>query len=185
MPNCAKTGIPARVTAVTASRWSAAPSSFTMSTPASFTSRIAARTALLRALLHRPEREVAAEQCARHPSADRLAHDDHLIHRHLEWVRLAPQVDSDGVTHRNHFHACTIDDPRHLVVPCHHADDLAAARFIAARSANCTFLPTELLHARNATEQIDHVVLVGADHQHPGVRPDRRDRRTRPGPAHR
>ena len=45
MPNCANTGMPARAMAATASGKSAAPSSLTMSTPASLTKRMAARKA--------------------------------------------------------------------------------------------------------------------------------------------
>ena len=45
MPNCAKTGMPAREMARTASGKSAAPSSLTMSTPASLTKRMAASSA--------------------------------------------------------------------------------------------------------------------------------------------
>jgi hypothetical protein len=48
MPNCAVTGMPARSIARTASGKSAAPSSLTMSAPASLTSRTAARTAARR-----------------------------------------------------------------------------------------------------------------------------------------
>src|ERR1700687_2396199 len=43
-PNCANTGMPARVSARTASGKSAAPSSLSMSAPPSLTSRIAARS---------------------------------------------------------------------------------------------------------------------------------------------
>ena len=45
-PNCANTGMPARVSAVTTSGKSAAASTFTMSAPPSLTMRIAARNAL-------------------------------------------------------------------------------------------------------------------------------------------
>ena len=45
MPNCANTGMPARAMAVTVSGKSAAPSSLSMSMPASLTMRIAALTA--------------------------------------------------------------------------------------------------------------------------------------------
>jgi len=47
IPNCAQTGTPARATASTASGKSAAPSSFTTSTPVSLASLIAALTALI------------------------------------------------------------------------------------------------------------------------------------------
>ena len=78
-----------------------------------------------RAFLQRTEREVDADERALDAAPHRLADDDHLVHRHFQQIRLAPQIDADGIADRDDIDARAVDDLRELVVPDDHADDLA------------------------------------------------------------
>src|SRR5882724_13659556 len=101
MPNCAQTGMPARTTAVTASGKSAAPSIFAKSAPASFGQADGRADRAAGPLLDRPERQVDADQRAAHRAADGPGDDDHLVHRDLKGVLLAPGVHAHRVADRD------------------------------------------------------------------------------------
>jgi hypothetical protein len=74
--------------------------------------------------LQRAVRHVAADERAAHAAPHGAAGEQHLIERDVEIARLPPEVDPDGVAHRDDVHAGAVHDLRHLVVVDHHRDDL-------------------------------------------------------------
>src|SRR6266511_4420612 len=79
-----------------------------------------------RAMALTASRKSAAPSSLTRSTPARLADEDHLVHRHLQRVRVPPEVDADGVADRDDVHPDPVDDPGDLVVPGDDADDLAA-----------------------------------------------------------
>ncbi len=78
------------------------------------------------ALLHRTEGHVAADQRALDAAAHRLAADQHLVHRDFERIVVAPQIDADRIADRDEIDAGAVGDARDLIIPGDDADALLA-----------------------------------------------------------
>ena len=131
-PNCANTGMPARVSAFTASGKSAAASTLTMSAPPSLTRRMAARSALSTPSCTGPNGTSQLTSARVDAAAHRLAAHQDLVERDFERIGMAPQIDADRVADRDEIDAGALRDQRDLVVPGDDADALLARRASSA-----------------------------------------------------
>ena len=125
-PNCANTGMPARVSAFTASGNSAAASTLTMSAPPSLTRRMAARSALSTPSCTGPNgtsQLTSARSTPRRTALQQTRISSSVTSSGLAWPhRLTP----DRIADRNEIGAGALGDPRDLVVPGDEADALLA-----------------------------------------------------------
>ena len=125
-PNCANTGMPARVSAFTASGKSAAASTLTMSAPPSLTRRMAARSALSTPSCTGPKGTSQLTSARVAPRRTALQHtriSSSVTSSGLEWPqRLTPTRVAD----RDEVRARALRDQRDLVVPGDEADALLA-----------------------------------------------------------
>ena len=95
-----------------------------MSAPPSLTRRTAACTAASVPVCSGPNGKSQLTSARVTPAAHGLADDEHLVERHFERARMAPEVDAHRVADRDEIDAGPVGDLRHLVVPRHDADDL-------------------------------------------------------------